>query len=512
MRRSSMIYLITILLVLSAAVIFSGLQGENDIVRYQQHEREPAESDLGPCTVCGGTSGLCTHLPLLSIDTGGQKIPGNPVRDEEGVTIYYETSAGGAEEIRVSVDIRDKEGSWHHLTDEPDETLTALFRIRGNSSRGFSKKSYRIQLIDADNPEQDNPQSLLGMPEGSEWALHGPFLDKTLIRNYMWMNLSAQVMGYAPSVRFCEVTIDGQYQGLYVLMETITVSPQRVNLTEYEEGNPVFSYLVRLEPNYKAIKQIDNFTFYTMRMEPGTGIELLYPGTSRQTAAVKQYVQSDFSFIERYLYSRDMSRNPDSCWDYLDLDSFVDYYILQEFLAVSDSFSASTYFYKDVRGKLHVGPVWDYNNALNNFFHDLPETGYFLAQKGWFTQLMKSPRFVERVIERYHSLRKGVLSEQYIEKYTSDVITWLGSAIDRNYEVWGYSFDSSLLSPYERRSPSSPNADETKTIEALNPHSFEEAVEWMLDYAQKRGRWMDEYIHTLRQYCHSSRNAGDIKD
>ncbi|HIX73130.1 MAG TPA: hypothetical protein H9849_08925, partial [Candidatus Anaerobutyricum stercoripullorum] len=71
---------------------------------------------------------------------------------------------------------------------------------------------------------------------------------------------------------------------------------------------------------------------------------------------------------------------------------------------------------------------------------------------------------------------------------------------------------SSLLSPYERRSPSSPNADETETIEALNPHSFEEAVEWMLDYAQKRGRWMDEYIHTLRQYCHSSRNAGDIKD
>ena len=187
-------------------------------------------------------------------------------------------------------------------------------------------------------------------------------------------------------------------------------------------------------------------------------------------------MQKDFSFIERYLYSRPMARDPDSCWDYLDLDSFVDYYILQEFLAVSDSFSASTYFYKDVRGKLHIGPVWDYNNVLNNFFHDLPETGYFLAQKGWFSQLMKSPRFVEKVISRYHELREGVLSYEYIRQYTCDVIDWLGSAIDRNYEVWGYSFDPALLSSYERRSPTS-HSDETETIETMNPHSFEEADE-----------------------------------
>ena len=512
MRRSSCIYLITILLVMAAAAAFVLLDGDDDIIRYHQHLEQPDAAALGTCPVCGGKESLCTHLPLLSINTGGQKIPGSPIRDDTGATTGYETSADGAEEILVSIDIRDREGTYHHMKDDPDETLAALFRIRGNSSRGFSKKNYRINLVDADHPEQNNPQPLLGMPEGTEWALHGPFLDKTLIRNYMWMNLSAQVMGYAPNVRFCEVILDGQYQGLYVLMETIRMAPQRISLTKYEEGNPVFSYMVRLEPFYNEAKQIDNFTFYTMRMESGTGVELLYPGTDSQTAAVKKYVQQDFSFIERYLYSRPMARDPDSCWDYLDLDSFVDYYILQEFLAVSDSFSASTYFYKDVRGKLHIGPVWDYNNALNNFFHDLPETGYFLAQKGWFSQLMKSPRFVERVIRRYHALREDVLSYEYIRQYTDDVIRWLGSAIERNYEVWGYSFDPALLSPYERRTPSPHLSDQTETIETLNPHSFEEAVEWMLDYTYERGKWMDEYIETLRQYCHTSKNAGDMTD
>ena len=117
-----------------------------------------------------------------------------------------------------------------------------------------------------------------------------------------------------------------------------------------------------------------------------------------------------------------MSGDLDSCWEYLDLNSFVDYYILQEFLAVNDSFSASTYFYKDVRGKLHIGPVWDYNNVLDNFFTDLPESGFLLAQKGWFGQLMESERFVERVIDRYQELRAGILSDEAISGYAEDVI------------------------------------------------------------------------------------------
>lgn len=510
MRRSKWIYLSAMVLVIAAAMLFAFLDGDDDVVRYHQHREQPGEEELGSCSVCGGQNDLCTHLPIISIDTGGQSIPGNPVRDPDGTLLYYETAEDGAGEIRVSIRTYEKEGVYHHPEDEPDQTAAALFRIRGNSSRNFDKKSYRIKLVDENDPEQSDARALLGMAKGDEWSLHGPFLDKTLIRNYMWMNISAQVMGYAPGVRFCEVLIDGEYQGLYVLMETIDVSPQRVNLTEYRDGDAIFSYMVRLEPRPDAQKQIDNFNFYTMRTEQGSGIELVYPGTSSQTEAVREYVKTDFSEIERYLYSYEMAKDPDSCWEYLDLDSFVDYYILQEYLAVSDAFSASTYFYKDVRGKLHIGPVWDYNNVLDNFFTDLSESDFLLDQKGWFAPLMKSGLFVDRVISRYRELRQGVLSDAYIDQYAQEVEVWLGSAIDRNFEVWGYSFDVDQLSVDERRSPTA--GRDALTLEELNPSTHEEALEWMLQYAAGRGAWLDEHIEALRQYCHPSRNASEVTD
>ena len=277
MRRSKKIYLMTMAFVIAAAMLFGFVDRDDDVVRYHQHEEQPGEADLGRCSVCGGNGALCTHLPILSIETGGQKIPGRAVADENGGLAYYETSENGAEEILVSISTYEKEGSYHHPEDQPDQTASALFRIRGNSSRYFSKSNYRIKLVEEDDTEKNVDLPLLGMASGNEWALHGPFLDKTLIRNYMWMNLSAQIMGYAPNVRFCEVVIDGEYQGLYVLMETIDVAPERVNVTEYTDGDVVFSYIVRMEPRVEELKQIDNFTFYTMRMEPDTGVEIVYP-------------------------------------------------------------------------------------------------------------------------------------------------------------------------------------------------------------------------------------------
>lgn len=512
MRKSKVIYILAAVGVAAAVGIFGVLDGRDDVVRYHQHLSQPSEAELGLCEICGGDSELCTHLPIISIDTGGQKVPGKPITDAEGKITGYETSDAGETQITVSLKTYEKEGVYHHLEDAPDQTATALFRVRGNSSRRFDKSNYKLKLVDEKHPEQNVSLGLLGMEPGDEWSLHGPFLDKTLMRNYMWMNLSAQVMGYAPNVRFCEVVLDGEYMGVYVLMEMIDVAEGRVDLTQYRQGDPVFSYIVRFEPDGDPVKQLENFTFYTTRLEPGVQAELVYPGRQNQTEAVKTYVERDFNDIEHRLYSYEMRKDPDSCWDYLDLDSFVDYYILQEFLAVNDVFSASTYFYKDVRGKLHIGPVWDYNNVLNNFFRDLSDPGFLLSQRGWYGQLMKSERFVERVIYRYRQLRQGVLSEDNIEQYARDVQQWLGSAVDRNFERWGYSFDASLLDRHERRNPSSYGNSASMTLEELNPSSYGEAMDWMLSYARERGQWLDVNIETLRQYCHPSKNANEKLD
>ncbi len=350
------------------------------------------------------------------------------------------------------------------------------------------------------------------MNEENDWALHGPFLDKTLIRNYMWMNISAEIMGYAPEVRFCEVILDGEYQGVYVLMETIKEGEDRVNLSDYEEGSDVTSYLIRLDAsNFDGTSDdgdvvIQNYTWYTYQMEISenakSGFQILYPKTEILQDGVIDYIQRDISEIERGLYSSDMLSGK---YDYeadMDVDSFVDYYILQEFLAVNDAFSRSTYMYRDVRGKLTMGPVWDYNNVLNNFFREFSHSGFLLANRSWFGRLMTDEDFVDRVVARYRQLREGILSDEYLLNYIDETIDYLGPAIERNDEVWGYSYDPENLSNNARRIP-----DEGDTLEDVNPGSYEEAVGWMKGYMLARSEWLDENIENLYQYCHRSKTT-----
>lgn len=508
MRKSLVVYLLLMIGIAGTCTAFTVFGSRQKIVRYHQHLEEPDEEALGVCSICGGESELCTHLPLISIDTGGKKIPGRVITSPEGVETGYETSDHGEEEIAVQVKIFDKKGQWHHLTDQEDQNLSAMFRVRGNTSRYFAKSNYKMTLVDSGDPQVEVKEKLLGMDAGSEWALHGPYLDKTLMRNYVCMNLSAEIMGDSPDVRFCELVVDGKYRGVYVLMEMIHEGEGRVDLTDYEEGDAVFSYMVRIEPQKAFLenpKKLDTFTRYTERMELGSQMELIYPGTAYQTEQVREYVETDMNEIERRLYSNEMEKDPDSCWKYLDLQSFADYYILQEYLAVNDAFYASTYFYKDVRGKLHVGPVWDYNNALDNFLRQMPEAEFLISQRGWYSQIMKSKRFVNYVVERYKNLRKGVLAQENLENYVRETEKWLGSAVDRNFRVWGYTFDVDQLMNFERQRPA---YGDDAPLQKLNPGSYEEAVEWMLDYAEVRGRWLDRQMDTLHQYCHPSRKTG----
>lgn len=513
MSRSRLLYFLTLVFLLFAVTGLMILSGYRDVPRYHQHLEQPSEESLGPCE---NDSEFITHLPILSIDTNGQKIPGATILDQNGMQSGFETTEDGASEILVSLYTIDTPNQYHCLSDSPTMQAQARFRIRGNSSRLFAKPNYRIKLVDENDPTKDIDLPLLGMDSGNEWSLHGPYLDKTLMRNYLCMNLSAEIMGDAPDVRFCEVFVDGVYRGVYLLTEMITEGEGRVELTEYEEGDPVFSYMFRIEAQKSFLPTgsnvLENFSFYTMRQEDLSRVEVLYPTTRYQTPEVLEYINTEISEMERRLYSREMEMDPDSCWEYLDLESFANYYILQEFLGVNDMFSASTYFYKDVRGKLHIGPVWDYNNALNNYLVQMPADEFLLSQKGWYVQLMRSERFVEYVIARYHSLRRDLLSDAYLKEYTYAVKDWLGSAIDRNFSVWGYTFDITQLKSYERQRASSGHATTPEELQELNPSSYEEAIEMMLDYATSRGAWLDNAIESLRQYCHPSKNAYSMYD
>lgn len=467
------------------------------IVRYEQHLQALRIKDNGSIE----DGNLVSHLPLINISTNGQKIPGFPIRNEKSEVDSYELGINGEEEIKVEVNIYDNKEAQNSIKNKEDLNSKALFRIRGNSSRSFDKSSYKISFID----ENDNPveHKVMGMEKGQKWALYGPFLDKTMIRNYMWHNLCAKIMGYAPNVRFCECYLDGNYKGLYIMMETIQKSENRVNIESYDKNSRVIPYMVKMDKFTEEADSLITFSYYTSHLDYMAGFTILYPGKSNLTDDVKQYIAKDISDFEKALYSYDFKDPKKGYAKYIDVDSWVDFYIIQEFLANNDMCSRSTYLYKDKGGKLTMGPVWDFNNVCNNYLSKEYSTeGFnFTQNRIWYEMLFKDENFVKKVQKRYKNLRKTYLNENYLIKYIDETVEYLGDAIQRNYKVWGYSFE---------RENQTVRYEYLKPVER-NPSNYDEAINQYKQFLVKRGKWLDDNIETLEQYCHSSKNKIYVK-
>lgn len=458
--------------------------------RYHQHLSAAVKPE---CSHIEGT--FCTHLPIVSIYTKGQKIPGSPILNEQGLEIGFETTPDGQEMINAQVAVYDSETSNNHLTDHAAVETKTMLRIRGNSSRMFHKKSYLMKFVDDEGKEVQYP--VMGMAAHNEWTLYGPFLDKTLMRNYMWYNISGEMFDYAPNVRYCELFVDGDYRGLYLMTETISTGEGRVNLKNYGNGSTMTSWIARLDKYDKTdYKSLNTYSNYTIRTEYSSGISIVYPGRTKLTESQKSYIENDISSFEKALYSYDFNDLKKGYRSFIDVDSFVDFYILMEFLCQNDMASRSTYLTKDVRSKIIMSPVWDFNNVLDNYMGITysPE-GFYFTDRVWYEMLLKDEYFVKRVVERYKELRETVLNTEYLFRYMDETVGYLGESIERNFSIWGYMFNEEnytnyiALKPFER-----------------NPKSFEEAIEQMKAFIQARGEWMDNNIDALYQFCHDSKN------
>ena len=382
--------------------------------------------------------------------------------------------------------IYDREGELNKLSSQPVLESKINIRVRGNSSRTFDKVGYLFKFTD--DAGMERKLEVMGMEKDSTWVLHGPYLDKTLMRNYMWYNLAGQIMEWAPDVRYCEVFLDHEYQGLYVMAEQISMGEGRIEMTKYDGKSNISSYIVCADrESVNDVQYLDNFTSYALRINGK--LEVKYPGASRITPELTEYISRDFSRFEKALYSFDYDTARYGYQNYIDVDSFVDYFIINEVTQNTDAGLYSTYFYKDVSGKLKMC-VWDFNNCCDNYIEDqTPMAGFFMQNRPWYFMLCKDEAFMEKVITRYHQLRKGILSEEAVESYIAGVQSYLGPAIERNFEKWGYSFlpEKDLL--YE---------DERKI------GSYEAAVEQYETRLVRRMRWMDEHIEDLRSYSHES--------
>lgn len=471
---------------LAAAILAPGLTpDESD--RVHQHLAYEEKTD---CTREHAAGELCTHLPLVVIDTGGVDIPGKPLRqsvDEDGqIETTYSMAANGDPRISASMKIIDTEG-YNHADDDAVVNTDIRIRVRGRSSRYFEKSSYAIKLVNED--QTNNNQIIMGMDAHHDWVLYGPYLDKTDIRNYMFYNISGEIMDYAPNVRYCEVILNGRYQGLYLMAESITAGKDgsRLEIEVNKKYQTFTGYVVRLDQNHEDKKHADTFTGYTYRRE--TDFEIVYPGASRLTPELERGIAQDFSDFEKALYSYDYDSDRAGYKKYIDVGSFIDAFLISEITANYDFGSLSTYVYKDTDNRLRVC-MWDFNNCCDNFDEPMGWRSFELEGIVWYVMLMRDEDFTEQVIDRYRFLRESWFSDEYIAEYIDETVDFLGSAVDRDRARWvdTYAAGHGLLKE-----------------EIRNPKTYGEALEQLKGYLKRRLAWMDENIESLRQYSAESR-------
>jgi spore coat protein H len=404
-----------------------------------------------------------SHLPLVVIDTGGVAIEQN-------------------EKHSATIAIIDHEGGYNHTTDVPTLAATALINIRGKTSAKFPKKQYRLNFTVSLNSTQRASYAVMGMPPETDWVLNGPYLDKTLVRDYLMYNLAGEIMAWAPHARFCEVFLDGNYEGLYLMTEAVTVDENRVDVSRGNNLNGAVGYLLYRDILDHTKTPIQTFGMLAAKTSYELGIE--FPSPSNLTDANLTYIVNDVNDFEQKLYLLENGDKTRAYADELDLGSFVDYYILNEFAMNRDAGSFSTYAYRDPRGKLTMGPVWDFNNCLDNYVDETPYTRLYMNYTNWYSALIHDKVFVETVIQRYKQLRGSILSETRILQMIDDIAAYLGPAVVRNFARWNTILESKFLG-------------ESEDGHDRNSYTYQEAVNQLKNAIILKGRFLDDNLAML---------------
>lgn len=415
-----------------------------------------------------------TSLPVLFIDTKQQRI----TRENK---------------IWASLSVLEtgKDGGVRSVLDTPDYSAAVTIKYRGASSYSqFDKKQYRIKFYKEEGSSNAQNYQFLGMGSNSEWVLNGPFLDKTLMRNRIVYQLGREIFPWAPDTKYTEVFLDGIYQGVYLATEPVTNGESRLRLSEFGLLSGETSYIVKRD---RVGSENDPLEVYG-RIQGKTSNELYieYPSASKLTKLQRDWIVRDISEFEEVLYSDGFSDPQNGYAKYIDVDSFVDYAILNEVAMNNDAGNLSTYIYKELGGKLQMA-IWDFNNCYDNYQgvkQDFSE--FFMSDRAWYSRLLTDRAFVDRMVARYEELRRSVLSTEHMYQLIDAGQEELGAAIDRNFAVWGYTFDLRLLSETE---------EDFAAGKSRKLKSYEEAV-WQLKSAiDKRFAFLDEHITDLYQNC-----------
>jgi hypothetical protein len=375
--------------------------------------------------------------------------------DSSNLPIFTITSAGAITNdprIFATLGIQYKDGATRYrFGDAADHFNKKIsIEIRGQSSQEFPKKCYGFTTYDSLGATKTSV-SLCGLPKENDWILYASYNDKSLIRNGMTYEIARRLGWYAPRTRFCELMLNDYYQGLYVLTEKIQRDTLRVNISNLKKTDTTGDgltggYIISVDRN--PVIGVDS---WQSSLFPAAGsfekiiFSYCYPKNDEIVNVQKTYIQNFIKDLETALLSVNFADSATGYRRYIDVGSFVDYFLMSETAKELDGYRYSVFMYKSKStkgGKLFMGPVWDYNTGYgNSTYADSKETDGWLYDKGgarmwWFKRLMEDNLFVAQVNTRWRTLRNTVLHNDSINTLIDSLVKAIGPAAHRNFYQW----------------------------------------------------------------------------
>lgn len=402
------------------------------------------------------------------------------------IKIYSNTEIPDEPKIPARLEIiHNGDGQLNKSTDPANEySGDIMVELRGQSSQFFfPKKNYGFETVDADGMDLDT--SFLGFPAEEDWILHGPYSDKTLMRNVLAMHLAHQMGQYSSRTRFVDLSVNDEYWGTYVLMEKIKRDKNRVDIANLKEedieGEELTGgYVFKVDKG-----DTDWESNYSPVNNGNEKIRFQYVSPNRDKIRPEQatYLQSYVDSFERSIVDRQFAAQVKHYREFIDYPSFAENILLSELTKNVDAYRISSYFHKKKitnGGKIHAGPVWDFNLSFGNADYcgtaDPTEWMYYEhcgnSNPIWYHTLITDPEFSSVLQCRWKELREGPFHKDSIFQFIDNQVVKLGGAVDRNFEKW-------------------PTLDIYVWPNAIVTGSYEGEIEFMKNYIDLRLQWMD---------------------
>ena len=457
-------------------------------------------------------------LPILLIDT-----------DKRCLDSYIRA--------KIPATIKVLDGKSNNVADSSNAKQYNIgIKVRGSLSRLFPKPNYSIEFHDSTG--KDINVSLLGLPPSDDWVLHGPYVDKSMVRNSFGHWLFRQTGRYSPRTKHFDLYINGVYRGVYVLIERIKRGKYRVNVSKLKEtdiegddltGGYIWTFDYK-DPSPRK-KELG------FKTSGGTKVILRYPKKDKVAKEQEEYIQNYLNELEA-LYKD--GKNGSGYENYVDVASAVDYILLEELTQNIDTYITNFFMYKPkdktdkqgnkTAGKITLGPPGNFYLAFSN--SNTPESSndekngtdstkssqyqydniwiieklYAIYasslswnQSNWVFEMWKDSIFQIEVSKRWAELRSGVWHTKTIDAYLDSMKTYLKSAADRNFKRWP---NLGKASGQNDEDPEPMKACGATQLPVMNPaikieskaDTWDGEFEYVRKKTKERIAWMDELL------------------